>query len=349
MLSRVADNLYWMARYLERTENLARLVDVSASLMLDLPQRLSPGWQPLVTISGSEQLYAESGARDYAERSVVRFTVADERNPGSMRSSIARAREIARTVRDILPREVWEQINELYLYVGEHAAEAAAKRTRYAFLGHVTACTQRLTGMFEGLLNEGDALSFVSLGRNLERADMTSRIVDVRAAAMMAGPTAEALRPFESVLWMNVLRSLSGDHMYRLKTRERVHGAGVVRFLLADEQFPRACVCCLRRAEEVLHRLRQSEPLLRRVMRMRRAVLHTQFESLEQRELHEFIDRLQLSLARTSDELARIYFIRHSTPGADQAQSQTQRAARGLLPDEAGLASVTAGKIRIST
>jgi len=313
MLSRVADNLYWLARYLERTENLARLVDVSASLMLDLPQRLSPGWEPLVSITGNKDNYAER-ARDYSETSVVQFIVADEKNPGSMLTSIARARAIARTVRDILPREVWEQINEIYLYVGEHAAEASAKRTRYAFLGRVTAGMQTLTGMFEGIVNEGDALSFLTIGRNIERADMTSRIVDVRAAAMMAAVDAEELRPFETVLWMNVLRSLSGYQMYRLKTRERVYGAGVVRFLLAEEHFPRACVCCLRRAEEVLRRLPNSEPLLRRVGRMRRAIHHTRFEALGQGELHEFIDRLQLSLARTNDELARIYFVGHSAP-----------------------------------
>jgi uncharacterized alpha-E superfamily protein len=148
----------------------------------------------------------------------------------------------------------------------------------------------------------------------MERADMTSRIVDVRAAAMLVAENAEDLRPFETVLWMNVLRSLSGYQMYRLKTRERVYGAGVVRFLLAEENFPRACVCCLRRAEEVLHRLPNSEPLLRRVGRMRRAIHHIRFEALGQRELHEFIDRLQRSLARTNDELARIYFIGHSVP-----------------------------------
>jgi len=315
MLSRVADNLFWMARYLERTENLARLVDASASVMLDLPQRLSPGWQPLVTITGNQALYGEL-ARDYSEKSVVRFIVSESKNPGSMISSIAYAREIARTVRDILPREVWEHINQLHLYVGEHAADAAAKRTRYAFLGHVTASTQALTGMLEGIVSEGDALSFLTLGRNLERADMTSRIVDVRAAAIMAAANEEALRPFESVLWMSVLRSLSGYQMYRLKTRERVHGAGVMRFLLAEDHFPRACVCCLRRVEEVLHRLPHSAPLLRRVARMRRAIRHTRFEELGQSELHGFIDRLQLSLARTNDELARVYFVSQSVPRA---------------------------------
>src|ERR1700722_2377571 len=328
MLSRVADNLYWMVRHLERTENLARLVDVSASLMLDLPQRLSPGWQPLIKITGNEGGFAKT-AHDYSEKSVVRFIVADEKNHGSMLTSIARAREIARTARDILPRDVWERINDLYLYVAEHAAEAAAKRTRYAFLGRVTTTAQTLTGMFEGIFNEGSALSFITLGRNIERADMTSRIVDVRAAAMMAGPSAVELGPFETVLWMSVLGSLSGYQMYRLKTRERVYGAGVVRFLLADEQFPRACVCCLRRAEEVLHRLPNREPLLRRVSRMRRAIHHTRFEALEQGELHEFIDRLQVSLARTNDELARIYFVGHSEPLAEVTpilayQSQNQ-------------------------
>jgi uncharacterized alpha-E superfamily protein len=313
MLSRLADNLYWMARYLERTENLARLVDVSASLMLDLPQRLSPGWQPLIKITGNESQYMKV-ARDYSEKSVVRYIVADEKNHGSMLTSIARAREIARTARDVLPREVWERINDLYLYVAEHAAEASAKRTRYSFLGRVTTTTQTLTGMFEGIFNEGNALSFITLGRNIERADMTSRIVDVRASAMMAGPSATELGPFETVLWMSVLGSLSGYQMYRVKTRERVHGPGVVRFLLADEQFPRACVCCLRRVEEVLHRLPNSGPLLRRVARMRRAIHHTRFDALEQGYLHEFIDRLQVSLARTNDELARIYFIGHSAP-----------------------------------
>jgi uncharacterized alpha-E superfamily protein len=327
MLSRVADNLYWMARYLERTENLARLIDVSASLMLDLPQRLSPGWQPLVKITGHEALYAQS-ARDYAEKTVVRFMVSDGKNPGSMLTSIARAREIARTARDILPREVWERINDLYLYVGENAAEASAKRTRYAFLGRVTSTAQTLTGMFEGIFNEGDALSFITLGRNIERADMTSRIVDVRAAAIMASPNATELGPFETVLWMSVLGSLSGYQMYRVKTRGRVHGPGVVRFLLADEQFPRACVCCLRRLQEVLHRLPHSEPLLRRVARLRRAIHHTRFDTLGQGELHEFIDRVQLSLARTNDELARLYFTGESAPQRQEASQESQEEPR---------------------
>ncbi|MEO7775485.1 MAG: alpha-E domain-containing protein, partial [Steroidobacteraceae bacterium] len=280
----MADNLYWLARYLERTENLARLVDVNANLMLDLPKELAPGWQPVITITGSQSIFTER-YKDTSERSVVRFVVADDKNPGSMVTSLAHAREIARTIRDILPREVWEHVNELFLYVNEHASEAINKRTRYAFLKRVTLGIQTLTGMFEGIVNEGASLGFLTLGRNLERADMTSRIVDVRAAVMLPDEVV-GLRPFATVEWMSVLNSLSGYHMYRLKMRERVHPAGVVRFLLADDEFPRACVCCLKRAEAELASLPRSDAVLKRLARMRRAIVRTPFETMSQKGLH---------------------------------------------------------------
>jgi uncharacterized alpha-E superfamily protein len=131
--------------------------------------------------------------------------------------------------------------------------------------------------------------------------------VDVRAVGMLP-VHGSPLRPFATIQWMSVLRSLSGYHMYRLKTRQRVYPAGVVSFLLADEDFPRACVCSLRRAEEVLARLPNSESLLRRLGRVRRAIQHTRFETLDPIALHGFIDRLQRALARTNDDVARTYF-----------------------------------------
>lgn len=326
MLSRVADNLYWLARYLERAENLARLVDVNSNLLLDLPRDMAPGWQPLILITGSDKKFAER-ARDVSERAVIRFVVADDENPGSMVSSLAGAREIARTVRDFLPREAWEHINQQYHYVIEHAGEANSKRTRHAFLEHVILGTHTFTGMLEGIVNEGATLSFMALGRNIERADMTSRIVDVRAVDMLPA-TGGRMRPFASIQWMSVLRSLSGYHMYRLKMRERVHPNGVVRFLLADDDFPRACVCCLRRMEAVLRTLPNSDLLQRRVARVQRALVSQLERKLSQDELHSFIDRLQLALARINDELARTYFLgdigQPRAAPASQSQSQSQ-------------------------
>ena len=329
MLSRVADNLYWFARYLERTENLARLVGASTELMLDLPRHLAPGWEPLLRIAGSQANFAARGGADYSGRAIVRFLIADAANHSSMAASISRAREIARTARDLLPRDLWERINGLHIYVSEHADEAISHSGRHGFLTQVIASVQGLTGMLEGVVSEGQALSFLALGRNIERADMTSRIVDVRAAALPGDQAAAQLQPFETVLWMSVLRSLSAYQMYRIHARERLHGAGVVRFLLADENFPRACVCCLRRAEEVLLDLPHSESLRRRMMRMRKAIGHSSQEAYEQGTLHEFIDRLQLSLARTNDELARIYFPGepHIEPAAGSRQSQSTISA----------------------
>jgi uncharacterized alpha-E superfamily protein len=169
----------------------------------------------------------------------------------------------------------------------------------------------------------------MALGRNIERADMTSRIVDVRAVGMMP-VSGTALRPFANIQWMSLLRSLSGYHMYRLKMRERVHPAGVVRFLLADEDFPRACVCCLKRMETVLGHLPNSDSLLRRVTRVRRALAGALARELSGEELHGFIDRLQLALARINDELARAYFLgdltlaRKAPAAAAAGQTQSQ-------------------------
>jgi uncharacterized alpha-E superfamily protein len=198
--------------------------------------------------------------------------------------------------------------------------------------------TQTFTGMLEGIVNDGAAQSFMELGRNLERADMTSRIVDVRAVSLMPdiGPV---LRPFANIQWMSVLRSLSGYHMYRLKMRERVHPMGVVRFLLADEDFPRACACCLQRMEAVLQDLPNSETLVRRVARVRGALSGALAREMSSEELHGFIDRLQLALARINDGVAGTYFSNELPLGERRApreaaferstQSQSQGSRTG--------------------
>ena len=125
MLSRVAESLYWMGRYAERAENVARLTNVNANLLLDLPRGIAPGWAPLVAIMGGQADY-DARYTDYEERNVVRFLLMDSDNPSSVLSSLAQARENARTVRDIMPREAWELINELHHYAREHASSGVS-------------------------------------------------------------------------------------------------------------------------------------------------------------------------------------------------------------------------------
>ncbi len=132
MLSRVAENLYWMSRYLERAENTARLVSVGTNLLLDLPTGMRQGWEPLIAISGCDEIYPKSHG-DYGERAVLRFLIGAKDNPGSISASLQSARENCRTIRDIVPREVWEQINALHLYAREHMQEGLTKRGRHPF------------------------------------------------------------------------------------------------------------------------------------------------------------------------------------------------------------------------
>jgi uncharacterized alpha-E superfamily protein len=134
MLSRVANAVYWYARYLERAENIARLISVNTNLVLDTPKNLSPGWQPLIMITGGDELFSHQG-RDASQRNVVQFLVADPSNPGSIVSSLTQARDNARTIRDIVPREAWEAINDLCLYARDNVHAGLAQRSRYDHAG----------------------------------------------------------------------------------------------------------------------------------------------------------------------------------------------------------------------
>jgi uncharacterized alpha-E superfamily protein len=141
MLSRVAENIYWMARYVERAENTARLVRVNANLLLDLPRGIAPGWEPLVSIMGMDREFRQRYTR-VSERNVVKFLLGDSSNHCSILSSLRAARENCRTVRDIIPRSGWEQLNELYLVAKENLHAGLTKSGRHGYLARIIAGSQ---------------------------------------------------------------------------------------------------------------------------------------------------------------------------------------------------------------
>ena len=210
MLSRVAERLYWMGRYLERVESTARLVSAYTNQILDLPKGVDPGWQQLVGINGSNAIF-EGHYQNYDERNTVKFLLADEFNPGSIISGLNAARENVRTTRDVLPTEAWDHTNELYLYCREHAANGVLRKHRFTFLKQVVIRCQQITGLLTGTMSHDQPCNFVRLGRNLERGDMTTRIVDSAVTLLM--PRIEAPAPYDSLLWVNVLKSLSAFQM----------------------------------------------------------------------------------------------------------------------------------------
>lgn len=310
MLSRVAENLYWMARHIERAEDSARLVSVNSHLLLDLPHHTALGWSTLIDITGSDDIFdAHFDRRN--EQNVLLFLCAARDNPGSILSSLANARENLRTTRDVVSREIWEQMNELYFDVRNHCEAGLTPRRRDGFLKRVIRGCQTMTGLIEGTLSRGSARSFMELGRNLERADMTTRILDVRSGNLLPKDP-EELRPFENLQWMSVLKSLTGYQMYRQQVRLRVRGPDVLRFLLQDQHFPRAVARSLETLSGELQALPRHDRALATAAGVRADVLEADIQVLARSpdDLHAFVDELQVGFNTLHNAIAASYFPR---------------------------------------
>jgi uncharacterized alpha-E superfamily protein len=305
LLSRVADNLYWGARYLERAEDTARIVRAYTELVIDLPTSALSSWEPLLAVAGSGELFHE--LHDVGgELPIVRFLVAEPANPGSIAASVDRARDNLRTTREVIPREAWQTVNDLYLYVGSNAAGGVERRSRARFLSHVIAESRQLDGVMTTVMNRDEAYELWRLGESLERADMTTRVVGVRAAALLAAErTAQSegvADIHDDVQWMGLLRSVSAFQMYQRVTRGPIHGGRAVRFLLLERQFPRSVASCAIRIREALERLPRASRTVPAVDELDR-VLATVTEGLTDdelgaTELDAAMDDVQLALAQ---------------------------------------------------
>lgn len=310
MLSRVAEYLYWMARYIERAENTARLINVNSHLQLDLPKQVRPGWMPLIEITGGQELFGKL-YETLDERSVIKFLIGESKNSSSILSSLQQARENARTIRDIIPREAWEQINELYLNVKEQLASGLSQKRRFSYLKMVILGTQQITGLLAGTMSHDAGYFFVRMGRNLERADMTTRIIDVRSANLLP-EQADYLKPYENIQWMGVLKSLTAYQMYRRHMQVAVRRSEVLTFLLKNIKFPRAFYHCLVEVQDCLLHLPHNDLPLRTLAKLQRIVNGVDTHRLKPSELHELIDLLQLSLGELHDLIYSTYFSRET-------------------------------------
>lgn len=310
MLSRVAESLYWMARYLERAENTARFINSTTQVLLDLPRGASFGWDVLLKVAGLDALYGEHYGRPN-EADIMRFLILDERNPSSIVASIQSARENTRTFREVLPMEIWERINGLYLYIRDHAGRAAQGRSqRWEVLNGVIERRQSIIGLLSGSMSHDLAYQFLKLGRNLERADMTTRIIDVNSAVRLPADAAAAELARER-LWMSTLNALSSYQMYRQHVGVHVAGPAVVRFLLTDPHFPRTARHCLGEIENCLCDLVNYEIPLRAARQAWKRLEAMNLDDVSPEPLHANLDQLQADLGELHDAISRQYFTLH--------------------------------------
>ncbi len=312
MLSRVAERIYWQARYLERAENTARLLNVFSNLLLDLPDRTTLGWSDLVRITGASETFAQH-YQAANETNLARFLISDPCNV-SISAMLANARENARTTREVMPTEAFEGINELHYYAQSAAGKADDRSARNEMLEHIIESCQQIFGMLAGAMSRDAGYAFVRMGRALERADMVSRMVDVGARklfAMLEDPAAppEFAETWQGILWMSVLRSQSAYQMYRQHVRRRINGEDVVCFLLHNEEFPRAVIHNLTTISKVLPRLPNHGEVAELVNLARIELKHSHVPELVERGLPERIDHLQIHFAAIHDAISRTWFL----------------------------------------
>jgi uncharacterized alpha-E superfamily protein len=306
LLSRVADSVYWMARYIERADNVARFIDVNHNLTLDLPQGYHDQWQPIVDTTGDRDVFLERYHQATRE-SVIQFLAFDPENPSSIYSCVLAARENARSVRETISSEMWEQINTLYLLITSESRRANPSSLP-DFCRNVRMACHLFQGITEVTMSHNEPWHFIRLGSTLERADKTTRLLDVKYFILLPS-VADVGTPFDDIQWTAVLKSVSGFEMYR-KRFGRISPDRIVEFLLLDGEFPRALRYCIGLADESLHAITRTHrggfscAAEQRMGLLRSELDFTQVDSILAGGLHEFFDALQLKM-NTIDECIR--------------------------------------------
>lgn len=311
MLGRVANTIYWMNRYLERAENYARFMDVNYNLSLELPPSESEQWKPLVMTTGDWELY-ESLYSQVEKKKVIFFLGFDEKNPNSIYNCILNARENARAIRPEITKEIWEQINYLYYLVkdGLEKKRYNSKDLRSFFTEIKNGC-QLLYGMFDATLSRTDGWHFGKLGQVIERADKTSRVLDVKYHILLKSPKLIG-SSLDLIQWAALLKSVSAYDMYR-KKHGKLTASNIAEFLILDTEFPRSMLACLINAEQSLKMLSGSDIGFANNAQKQIGILKSQLEYADindiiEQGMHEYLDNFQRKLNKVSSAIYESFF-----------------------------------------
>jgi uncharacterized alpha-E superfamily protein len=331
MLSRVAESIYWMNRYIERADNVARFVDVNLHLMLDLPGEAEQQWEPLVITTGDRAVFDENFG-DYTRESVIQFLTFDPDYPNSILGCAHRARENARSVREVISSEMWEQVNRFYLMVRNAAfSDFDLMQSPHEFFTRVKRAGHLFEGIMDSTMSHGEAWHFGRLGRFCERADKTSRILDVKYFIILPDVSYVG-SPYDNIQWAALLRSASALEMYR-KRYGRIDPRKVVEFLVLDNDFPRAIRYCVGRAEEALRSItgshlgtyeNRAEQLLGR---LRAELDFAATQEIVSGGIHEFFDGFQAALNTVGDGIHEAFFALEPVLVGEASQTQVQGTA----------------------
>jgi uncharacterized alpha-E superfamily protein len=341
MLSRVANCLYWMSRYIERAENIARILDVNLQLLLDFrnldDEGLKDHWMPIVQATGDQESFVEQKQRATAA-AVAEFMVFREENPNSIVSSICQARENARMVRDQITIETWEELNRLYLFVLSPEARRMWLDSPTDFFHAIKSSSLQLVGLSYATHMHNEGWWFSQAGRFIERADKTSRILDVRYHTLPERGMPKAVNQTEALEWSAILRSCSAWDVFKSTYGAEVHPRNVADMLLLNENFPRSVRFCVERLNDSLRRIsgvserRFSNEAEKLCGRLAAELQFCTIEEVFEAGLHDYLDQLQIKLNDIGEALFDAYIFQalDADDGEDHLVQQEEQQQQTL-------------------
>lgn len=308
-----------MSRYLERAENVARFIGVNINLSLDMPGEFGEQWGPLVSITGDNESFTKRYGKP-TRKNVMHFLTFDRENPNSILSCVRAARENARSVREIISSEMWEQANRFYLFVKEAANDKSFAENSHEFYSAVKMGSHLFDGITEATMSHGEAWHFLQVGELMERADKTSRILDVKYYILLPDKQVVGIA-IDNIQWAALLKSASALEMYR-KHSKQIDPFKVADFLLLNREFPRSVQSCLDRAALSLHAISGS-PLdafsnkaEQKLGRLLAELNYAQIDEIISKGLHEFLDGLQTRLNQVDDAVYETFFAQRPLIGS---------------------------------
>ena len=334
LLARYAESLFWMARYLERVENLARLLDVTQSF--ESPGREAESWLGMVRINADEEEFFKT-AEEVTAEAVKRFYLTDRTNLTGIPASLEAARTNARMLRPLISTEMWTQLNVFHRNILAITPEELQGDRLSRLCARIKEGVQTHTGITEGTLFRDQGWCFYQLGRLIERADQTTRLLDIRYHLLVPTTDDEGRRVAELTQWGGVLRAAAGYHAFRRVASAGFTPVDVVAFLLADTSFPRSVTLCVEQMEWILgqlrtrYSLRGTVPALERIEELRAGLRGRPPQRIVDDGLHLFLDGVQRDLILLAGEIGTAFFrdwrpLAEAAPAGGQTQSQSQAA-----------------------
>jgi uncharacterized alpha-E superfamily protein len=313
MLSRVANSIYWMNRYIERVENYARFVSVNINLSYDLPGMISEQWGLLLEATHDRETFDKLYPEE-TEDKIIYFITFDPQNPNSIYNILGNARENARTVKETLPKEIWEHLNSFYLSFKQFSTNKKLDFEELPkFYENIKQQCQLFAGMIDGTLLRDEAYYFANMGKFLERADKTSRFLDIGYFNFKSVSDIKTVNPQDLLVWSAVLKSVSAFNMYRQQYKS-LRQENIIEFLIKDRDFPRAICHSIKKAEYAIYRISGTRPqdsysnqAEKAITQLKHEIDFTETNEIIKYGLHKYLNDFQVKNNIIDQEIFKVY------------------------------------------